>query len=124
MRNLRKKRACHEKSGPGQNLVRGDQLLLQISVPVAKIGPCAHVRLLVLRYIHVRSCTRKTLLVLFELGVSQSFQAAMRPHLLRCFEEGQIYIVPVTRMTQLPRVTMIECSLCKNADFCIKVPRG
>ena len=41
----------------------------------------------------------------------------MRPHLLRCFEEGQIYIVPVTRMTQLPRVTMIECSLCKNADF-------
>ena len=45
-------------------------------------------------------------------------EGSMRPHLLRCFEERQIYIVPVT--TQLPRVTM---TLCKNADFCIKVPR-
>ena len=74
-------------------------------------------------------------------------QAAMRPHLLRCFEEGQISMFPVTkvrrnkakvkatetisvyctcRMTQLPRVTMIECSRCKNwfhADFCVEVPR-
>ena len=49
--------ACHEKSGPGQNLVRGDQLLLQISVPVAKIGPRARVHYMV----HVRSWTRKTL---------------------------------------------------------------
>ena len=74
-------------------------------------------------------------------------QAVMRRHLLKCFEEGKISMFPIKkirrnkakvkatemisvyctcRMTQLPKVTMIECSQCKNwfhADFCVEVPR-